>query len=176
VLLGLAFSWDTIFGLTVLIGGAIGYFVKSVLSYFRTKNDYQYGLTKNLYVKNLDNNLGVLYRILNEAEEQEVSETLLAYTILWRHPDFRESGAQFRELDDAVEAFIDASVDSAETKPDDLEESETKDDRVDFEVHDALGKLARLGLANVDESGYWKAVEIDEAIETISRRWESLLP
>ena len=110
LLLGLAFSWNTFFGLTVLIGGSIGYLVKSVMSYFRTKNDYQSGLTKNLYLKNLDNNLGVLYRILNEAEEQEVSETILAYTILWKHPDFQASGARFRQLDEAVEAFIKSAV------------------------------------------------------------------
>lgn len=176
VLLSLAFSWNTIFGLTVLVGGAIGYLVKSVMSYFRTKNDYQYGLTKNLYVKNLDNNLGVLYRILNEAEEQEVSETLLAYTILWRHSDFQTRGARSKQLDAAVEAFIDSAVESAAETPDESDEPLVENDSVDFEVHDALGKLARLGLASVDESGYWKALPIEEAIETIARRWDTLLP
>ncbi|MDB2687782.1 TMEM143 family protein, partial [Mariniblastus sp.] len=185
LLLGLAFSWSTVFGLTVLIGGSIGYLVKSVMSYFRTKNDYQSGLTKNLYLKNLDNNLGVLYRILNEAEEQEVSETILAYAVLWKHPDFQTSGARFRQLDEAVEAFIKSSVCSAPVdRPmtDDDDCSLAGCDRahlaadVDFEVHDALGKLARLGLANVGPRGYWQAVPIEQAIETIAKRWKNLLP
>ena len=185
LLLGLAFSWNTFFGLTVLIGGSVGYLVKSVMSYFRTKNDYHSGLTRNLYLKNLDNNLGVLYRILNEAEEQEVSETILAYTVLWKHPDFQSTGARFRQLDEAVEAFIKSSVCDA---PSDGPANEDADcslngcDRshlaadVDFEVHDALGKLARLGLATVDPLGYWRAVPIEQAIDTIAKRWENLLP
>ena len=185
LLLGLAFSWNTFFGLTVLIGGSVGYLVKSVMSYFRTKNDYHSGLTKNLYLKNLDNNLGVLYRILNEAEEQEVSETILAYTVLWKHPDFQSTGARFRQLDEAVEAFIKSSVCDAPSDglaTEDADCSLSGCDRthlaadVDFEVHDALGKLARLGLATVDPLGYWRAVPIEQAIDTIAKRWEKLLP
>ena len=185
LLLGLAFSWNTFFGLAVLIGGSIGYLVKSVLSYFRTKNDYQSGLTKNLYLKNLDNNLGVLYRILNEAEEQEVSETILAYTVLWKHPDFQSTGARFRQLDEAVEAFIKSAVCDAPSEvvvDEDVDCGVNGCDRlhlaadVDFEVHDALGKLARLGLATVDRSGYWKAVPIEQANEKIAQRWKNLLP
>ena len=172
LLLGLAFGWNWIFGWTVLVGGSIGYFVKSVLSYFRTKNKYQSGLTNNLYLKNLDNNLGVLYRILNEAEEQEVSETILAYAMLWKDPNFQASGARFRQLDEAVEAFIKSSVCAA---PEACEGGHQPAD-VDFEVHDALGKLARLGLANVDQSGYWKAVPIEQAAEIITERWKNLLP
>ena len=185
LLLTLAFSWSMVFGWIVLVGGSIGYFVKSVMSYFRTKNDYQSGLTKNLYLKNLDNNLGVLYRILNEAEEQEVSETILAYAVLWRHPDFQSSGARFRQLDEAVEAFIKSSICGATSAGSATEDASCKSNGcdqthlaadVDFEVHDALGKLARLGLATVDSGGHWRAVPIQQAIETIARRWESLLP
>lgn len=176
LLLTLAFSWNAIFGWVVLIGGSIGYFFKSIMSYFRTKNDYQSGLTKNLYLKNLDNNLGVLYRILNEAEEQEVSEVILAYTVLWKHPEFQTSGARFRQLDEAVEAFIKSSVYRALDDGTANGEYEHRAADVDFEVHDALGKLARLGLATVDRMGYWKAVPIEQAIQTIAERWKNLLP
>ena len=73
-LVGLAVAkFDDILALLLVTGAIIGYFVKSVLSYFRTKQKYQFGLTKSLYLKNLGNNSGVLYRILNEAEEQELS-------------------------------------------------------------------------------------------------------
>ena len=185
LLLTLAFSWSAIFGWIVLVGGTIGYMIKSVMSYFRTKSDYQSGLTKNLYLKNLDNNLGVLYRILNEAEEQEVSETILAYAVLWKHPEFQSAGARFRQLDEAVEAFIKSAVCDAPETGSEADyagrckigcEREHQAADVDFEVHDALGKLARLGLANVDRSGYWRAVPIEQAVETIALRWKNLLP
>lgn len=157
LLLGLAFSWKTWFGIVVLVGGAIGYIVKSVLSYFRTKNNYQSGLTKSLYLKNLDNNLSVLYRILNEAEEQELSEAILAYTFLWKHHE-AINGLDSKSLDKLVEQFIQNTVDVD----------------VDFEVHDALGKLARLGLADVDRDGRWTAIPILDVEETMLQNWQAL--
>ncbi|MEL7500555.1 MAG: DUF3754 domain-containing protein [Planctomycetota bacterium] len=157
LLLTLAFSWQTWFGVAVLVGGAVGYIVKSVMSYFRTKKNYQHGLTRNLYLKNLDNNLSVLYRILNEAEEQEVSEIILAYSILWKHPDAK-NGVDSKELDELVESFIRKTVDVD----------------VDFEVHDALGKLARLHLASVDGHGKWRCIPIDEVESTMKTNWNQL--
>ena len=189
LLLSLAFSWNVIVGWAILIAASIGYLVKSVLSYFRTKNDYQSGLTKNLYVKNLDNNLGVLYRILNEAEEQEVSESILAYTMLWRLPRFQRHGATCDELDREVESFIRLTTckseadkaeqggDTVESNVDDCECDDPHDPAdVDFEVHDALGKLARLGLATVDGAGYWRAVPMEQVRKTIRDKWTDLLP
>ena len=157
LLLGLAFSWKTWFGFAVLVGGGIGYIVKSVLSYFRTKKNYQFGLTQNLYVKNLDNNLSVLYRILNEAEEQEVNEVVLAYTILWKHPDAYR-GIDSKSLDQLAEVLI---------------KNTTKAD-VDFEIHDALGKLARLGLANVDANGKWHCLPMEQVEEQMNDNWQNL--
>ena len=137
---------------------SIGYIVKSFLSYFRTKKNYQFGLTKSLYLKNLDNNSSVIYRILNEAEEQEQCEAILAYTFLWQNDDSKNQGLTGRELDDAVEQFL-------------LRVTEIE---VDFEVHDALGKLARLGLAHVDRNGRWTAEPIENATETLNENWKAL--
>ena len=145
-MLGFAFAWKVVLGWIILLGMLSGYVVKSVLGYFRTKNKYQFGLTKSLYLKNLDNNLSVIYRILNEAEEQELCEAILAYTFLWK--DKSSQGLTETELDEAVEEFL-------------LEVTEVE---VDFEVHDALGKLARLGLAHVSREGRWTC----EPMETLS--------
>ncbi|MEX0819715.1 MAG: TMEM143 family protein, partial [Pirellulaceae bacterium] len=66
------------------VGGTAGYGVKSFLGYLRTKDKYQLNLTRNLYYQNLDNNAGVMFRILDEAEEQECREVILAYALLRR--------------------------------------------------------------------------------------------
>ncbi|MFT7631638.1 MAG: hypothetical protein ACI87E_002677 [Mariniblastus sp.] len=153
-----AYTLDQILGWIVLIGACGGYLVKSVLSYFRTKNRYQFGLTESLYLKNLGNNSSVVYRILNEAEEQELGEAILAYTFLWKHPDVPAEGVTGHELDLLVEEFL-----LRVTKVD-----------VDFEVHDGLGKLARLGLAQVDSNGRWKVEKISEATGYLSRNWSAL--
>jgi hypothetical protein len=157
-------KFDDILALLVVSGAIIGYFVKSVLSYFRTKQKYQFGLTKSLYLKNLGNNSGVLYRILNEAEEQELLETVLGYTILWhKQRETEASGQDFAgltsdEMDRDVEAYL-----SDLTKMD-----------IDFEIFDSLGKLARLGLANVDSSGRWTAIPIDTAQQSLDESWSRL--
>lgn len=156
LVLSLAFAWQELLGWLILIGVSAGYIVKSVLSYFRTKNNYQFGLTKSLYLKNLDNNSSVIYRILNEAEEQELCEAILAYTFLWK--DTSKQGLTEKELDDTVEEFL----------------FRVTEIDVDFEVHDALGKLARLGMAHVCRDGRWKAESIDEATNGLNRNWASL--
>ena len=156
LVLSLAFACQELLGWLILIAVTSGYIIKSVLSYFRTKNNYQFGLTKSLYLKNLDNNSSVIYRILNEAEEQELCEAVLAYTFLWK--DKSQKGLTEKELDDTVEEFL-FRVTGID---------------VDFEVHDALGKLARLGVAHVCRDGRWKAEPIDEATNALNQNWASL--
>ena len=62
-------------------GGTVGYGIKSFLGYVRTKDQYQLRLTRSLYYQNLDNNEGVLFRLLDEAEEQDFSEALFGYVL-----------------------------------------------------------------------------------------------
>ena len=80
-------------------------------------------LSQSLYFQNLDNNAGVLYRLLDEAEEQESREVLLAYFVLWRYAGPR--GWTADELDHYVELELGRQIGR----------------EVDFEVHDAVAKL-----------------------------------
>ena len=158
LVLSLVFTLDHLWGWTILIGASVGYIIKSFLSYLRTKNKYQFGLTASLYLKNLDNNSSVIYRILNEAEEQELCEAILAYTFLWKHPEVPAKGLTGPELDEIIEAYL-FHVTGVD---------------VDFEVHDGLGKLARLGLAEVDSHGHWTVSKIEEATGYLTRNWNAL--
>ena len=137
----------------MVLGAFIGYLVKSVLAYYRTKDKYQFDLTRSLYLKNLDNNSGVLYRILNEAQQQELCETIIGYAMLWKASPKR--GLKEQPLDEVAEKFL---------------FNQTQID-VDFDLHDALGKLARLGLADVDADGYWTATPIEAAPDILSENW-----
>jgi len=96
--------------------------MRSFYGYVQTKQKYQLTLAQSLYFLNLDNNAGVLFRLLDEAEEQECREALLAWHFLWRNP--RPDGWSETELDEQVEAYLrrSAGVD------------------VDFEVTDALAQ------------------------------------
>jgi len=157
LVLSLAFHFANILGWAILIGAIGGYVFKSILSYLNTKNKYQFGLTESLYIKNLDNNSGVIYRILNEAEEQELCEAILAYTFLWKCtvPD---QGMTEDKLDPLVEEFI--------------EEITGMD--IDFEVHDALRKLERLGLAAKNKRQGWTASPSHLATGRLNKNWNEL--
>ena len=137
-----------VYGLLALIGlicSAIGSGVKTVNGYVKTKNQYELSLTKNLYYQNLDNNFGVLLRLANEAEAQELREACLGYFALRK---FRR-GCTEGQLDEHVERKLaDLGV------------------CVDFDVEDALAKLQRLGAAQ-RWSGKWVATELPSAVETV---------
>jgi hypothetical protein len=124
--------------------------VKSVFGYLNTKNKYQLNVTRNLYYQNLDSNSGVLFRILDEAEDQEFRETILAYFLLWR--DAPVSGWSAQELDHAAEACLASMLPAG----------------VNFEVEDAIAKLQRMGLATSMPRDKWRARSFSEAIHILN--------
>lgn len=138
-----------------IVGGTLGYGVRSFLGYLNTKNKYQLTLTRSLYYQNLDNNAGVLFRLLDEAEQQDLLETLLAY---WFVLKAGAGGIDSNTLDRRVEDFLEGAGLG----------------RIDFEVDDAVRKMERLELAQIDPAGKWKAKPVRRALETLDRQWDAL--
>jgi hypothetical protein len=110
-------------------------------------------LSENLYFRNIDNNEGVLTRLIDEAEEEEHKEALLGYHFLRKSDGLSED-----DLDRAVESWLE----------------ERFGVRVDFEVDDALGKLERLGLATRGDDGLVRVVAVERALELLDKRWDEL--
>jgi hypothetical protein len=141
--------------LTWGLAGAIGgYGYKSYHSYQVKKQDYSLKLTKNLYYKSLDNNTGVLMRLLDEAEEQECRETFLAYFCLWQYAP--PEGWTAEQLDDYVELYLEGNANL----------------KVDFEIGDALAKLERLKIVRKTGDAY-HAQPIDKALEMLDWTWDN---
>lgn len=148
-----------VYGLLTYVGlivATLGYGVKSFFGYLRTQQKYQLSLTRNLYYQNLDNNAGVLFRLLDEAEEQECREAILAYYFLWHSA--KGEGWTSQRLDEEIEEFLARETNVA----------------VDFEVGDALDKLKRLGLVDTGSDGLLRAVAINRALELLDRAWDNL--
>jgi hypothetical protein len=155
------FAVSTIFGVLAflgLLGGTIGYGVKSFFGYLRTKDKYQLTLTRSLYYQNLDNNAGVLFRLVVEAEEQECREVLLAYFLLWRDHNDANNGLTIEQLDSRAEELLLAVADI----------------NIDFEVHDAMLKLLKLGIAT-EQDGRYFALPINEACAALHEVWNTFL-
>ncbi|MDH3407666.1 MAG: TMEM143 family protein [Gammaproteobacteria bacterium] len=140
--------------LTVLFAGLAtlgGYFWKQFSNYKNRKLRFMQSLTQNLYFKNLDNNAGVFHRLVDEAEEEECKEAILAYYFLLaqRQPMTRA------ELDSTIERWL----------------RERWQCDIDFEVGDALDKLQGLGLL-VPSGDRLSAVTLDVAMRQLDQRWD----
>ena len=127
----------------------LGYGYKTWYSFQVSKQTYTLQLTQSLYYQNLDNNAGVMYRLLDDAEEQETRETLLGYFYLWRYAG--ETGWTAEQIDDYVEIDLEKRLNM----------------KIDFEVRDALLKVERLGLATVTD-GRYAAVPLAAAVEKLA--------
>ena len=143
-----------VYGILAVLGVTVGYGMKSFFGYLQTKQKYQLNLTESLYYRNLDNNAGVLCRLLDEAEEQENREAVLAYYFLLRQPP---GGITADELDRQIEQFLQEAL----GRP------------IDFEVGDALSKLVRLGLARQAADRHFVAIPLSESLRALDRAWDN---
>jgi hypothetical protein len=134
--------------------GGVGYGYKSWYSYVTTKQRHNLTLNQRLYYQNLDNNAGVLYHLLNEAEEQEFREAVLAYFFLWRLAG--EKGWTSADLDDYVELYLERYADL----------------KVDFEIGDALAKLERARIVAKAGDRY-RAQPLPKALEMLDWTWDN---
>ncbi len=137
-----------------LASGTLGYGYRSYYGYQQTRQRYRLTLTESLYFQNLDNNGGVIVRLLDEAEEQECREAILAYFFLWRRAG--ERGWTGAEVDQAVEAYLEQSAGV----------------RVDFEIGDALRKLEEQHLLEKVDDRY-RARPLGEALRALDGTWDN---
>jgi hypothetical protein len=117
------------------------------------KIQFMKALSDSLYYKNLDNNAGVFHRVIDEAEEEEGKEAILAYA----HLVIAGRSMTSTELDHAIEAWLRDEF-AAEA---------------DFEIEDALDKLHRLGLISRDGERI-AAVALTEAKRRLDERWDGI--
>jgi hypothetical protein len=134
--------------------GLFGYGYKQYYGYQSTRNVFHLRLTQSLYYHALGNNLAVLFHLLDEAEEQECREALLAYYYLWRHAG--ANGWLAKDLDDYVEMDLERLTNL----------------KVDFEIEDAVAKLVRLKLVTTNGDKY-VAVPIEKALEALDYAWDN---
>jgi Protein of unknown function (DUF3754) len=119
------------------VGALGGYLWKQYSSFRNRKLRFTQALTENLYFKLLDNNAGVIFRVLDEAEESECKESLLAYCFLAA----AAKPLSAEELDGRIEQWFEQRWQC----------------RLDFEIGDALAKLEKLGLARDSGTG-WEVI------------------
>lgn len=141
--------------LVVLIVFAFLYGLKSMFTYtINTRRRYYLNVAQNLYYQTLDNNAGAMLRLLEEGEQQEACEAVLAYFA---------AAISLREHDGVTLAQIDAECERlvAEATGVDL----------DFDIEDAARQLLHLGLFRAC-GDYWHAKPLAEANRQLDQIWD----
>jgi hypothetical protein len=135
--------------------GSIGYSLRTYYGYVRTKQRYALTLTEILYFQNLDTNAGVLFRILDDAEEQVCREAILAYYFLWRAGN---KGLTSEGLKEAVEQCL----------------AKRARLRVEFSPRQVLAQLQKWQLVTQAEDRY-RTLAPAEALAQLESIWGSFV-
>lgn len=142
------------FGLVVLVSLAIGFGLKSMFTYrANTKQRYMLNMAQSLYFQNLDNNAGVLLRLLEEGEQQEAAEAILTYFVA---SQLLVKPHSLWQIDHACEQLIREATGMV----------------VDFDIEATAHTLVKLGLMRASPNG-WTAVPLKDAISRLDQTWDS---
>lgn len=142
--------------LLMALGGLGAVFFRQVMNFFNTRNKYMMQLAQNLYFQSLSNNRGALTLLIDRAEEEDIKEDILLYSLLLKEPVHRH------EIDDAkqaIEQFL-------------MQEFGVK---VSFDIPDAINRLSRDGLVREMPDGALRALPLGEALEFLRARWSEAL-
>lgn len=131
--------------------------VNSFFGFQRAKQRHLHYMIRHLYYLNLANNLSVVTRLIDAAEEEEYKEALLAYFTLWRGQDDPDPWTADR-LDAEIQRYLERHLGR----------------HVDVEVADALQKLNRLRLVRTDGGGTINCVPVPEALSQLDHAWDEL--
>lgn len=137
----------------IALGVLGGYLFRQYSSFVNKKIKFSKMLSDSLYFKNLGNNSGAFYSLLNSSEEEELKETILAYAFLNKS----RKPLTADELDTQIESWFKTKLNT----------------ELDFDVSDALLKLKNIGLG-IDKDSKWEVIPLDKALIRIDEVWDGV--
>ncbi len=145
-------SKATFLALLAGFGTLGGYLWRQFRRIKNRKLSFMHVLTQNLYFKNLDNNAGAFYRLVDEAVEEVCKEALLVYYFLLAndHPVSQSA------LDNKIETWF----------------ADEWDCKIDFEIDDVLDNLINTGLV-VEKDNLLRAMPLADAIMLLDKQWDN---
>lgn len=137
----------------IALGILSAYCFRQYNNFINKKIKYSKILSDSLYFKNLGNNSGAFYSLLNSSEEEILKETILAYTFLYKS----DQPLTAEELDSQIESWFETKLNT----------------NLDFDVKDALSKLKNIGLG-IETNGKWEVIALNEALIKIDELWDNV--
>jgi hypothetical protein len=129
-----------------------GFLFRQINKFKNRKIKFMKALSENLYFKNLDNNAGVFYHLIDAAEEEEFKEAVLAYFFLLT----TKQELTKNRLDDLIETWFKDKWDCS----------------INFEIDDAMKKLERFRLVG-REGDTLRARPLPEARRRLDDIWDN---
>ncbi len=129
-----------------------GFLFRQIGKFKNRKIKFMKALSDNLYFKNLDNNTGVFYNLIDAAEEEEVKEAVLAYFILLTE----KRPVEKAELDHLIEKWLETGWNC----------------KINFEIDDAIQKLERLELVT-RKGDVLQCLPVEEAKRRLDHIWDN---
>ena len=143
------------FSIAVVVAGLVGYAIRGVFSYFHTKDKYLLNMTRSLYFQKLDSNAGVIYRLLQEARQQDLMEVIIGYYALHRRQDPVTRSELRRDCEALLRELLDIDI--------------------RFDVDVAINKLTKLEVAIEGGGNTWTVLSPQSALVALDRYWDSLV-
>jgi hypothetical protein len=142
--------------LFMALGGLGAVFFRQVMNFFNTRNKYMMQLAQNLYFQSLSNNRGALTLLIDRAEEEDIKEDILLYSLLLKERVYRD---QIEDAKQAIEQFLQHEFGV----------------RVGFDIADAMNRLSRDGLVREMPDGELRPLPVTEALAFLRDRWGDAL-
>ncbi len=142
--------------MVVVVLFAIGFGLKSMFTYSaNTRRRYQLNMAQSLYYQNLDNNGGVIFRLLEDGEQQEACEAVLAYFVT-AVVFANRTEISFGEIRKECEAIL-------------LEATGVS---IAFDIDDASRDLVHLGILRMNQN-HGSALCLHDALTQLDVTWDS---
>jgi hypothetical protein len=129
------------------------YLFRQYSNFINKKIKYAKILADSLYFKNLGNNSGAFYSLLNSSEEEILKETILVYSFLHKS----KNPLTAEELDTQIESWFATNLNT----------------NLDFDVKDALLKLQNIGLG-IETNEKWEVISLEKALIQIDEQWDNV--
>ncbi|MGO4770692.1 TMEM143 family protein [Flavobacterium sp. W22_SRS_FK3] len=136
----------------IALGILSAYCFRQYNNFVNKKIRYSKMLSDSLYFKNLGNNSGAFYSLLNSSEEEVLKETILAYAFLHKS----KNPLTAEEIDNQIESWFKTKLQT----------------ELDFDVKDALLKLKNIGLG-IESNGKWEVIPLEKALIQIDELWDN---
>lgn len=134
--------------IVAVVIASIFYVIKSFFSYRTAKRRYLLSVTQSLYYQILDNNMGVVLRLIEEARHQEACEAIIAYYCIATAS--KSESLSHDAMDTRCEAILEALGAAG----------------IDFDFNDAIRELIGMGVVRATSDGL-VATPIAEAIRLL---------